>query len=188
MAHSSVTGHRRFRSSLLLLTWSLSCSGFCSSSDSKSCKLQRSARPPVKSTRASDTCPAHSRSYEPWSLKRIDWTLKIVCCWECLIRLLKLSKSATKKLVHSKSNWETRQGKSTGYLLGIGLLQQGYPKGGGGVAAWEARSGIDTGQAVVDCHLCPLSLLPKTKMEGAPVPAVIPLRLVWRHHLQKVTD
>lgn len=64
-AHWSFTWCRSFRSSLLLLTWSLSCSGLCSTSDPQSPKLQRSAKPPVKSTRASDTCPAHSRSYEP---------------------------------------------------------------------------------------------------------------------------
>lgn len=74
IAHWSFTTFRRFRSSLLLLTWSLSCSGLCSSSDPNSPKLQHSASPPVKSTRASDTCPAHSRSYEPWSLKRIERT------------------------------------------------------------------------------------------------------------------
>lgn len=69
-AQSSFTGFRRVRSSLLLLNWSLSCSFCCLSSEPKSTRLQRSARLPVKSTRASDTCPAHSRSYEPWSLWR----------------------------------------------------------------------------------------------------------------------
>lgn len=73
-AHSSFTGYRNFRSSLLLLTWSLSCSGFCSSSEPKSPRLQCSARPPVRSTRASDTCPAQSCSYDPWSLEKMEST------------------------------------------------------------------------------------------------------------------
>lgn len=63
------TEFRRLRSSLLLLTRSLFCWFFSSSSDPKSLRLQRSARLPVKSTKASDTCPAQSFSYEPWSLK-----------------------------------------------------------------------------------------------------------------------
>lgn len=68
-AHWSFSEDKRFRSSPLLLTWSLSCSGLCSTSDPESPRLQRSARPPVTSTKASDTCPAHSCSYEPWSLR-----------------------------------------------------------------------------------------------------------------------
>ncbi len=73
-----------------------------------------------------------------------------------------------------------------GCLLGIRFLQQGYPKGIGGGAAWEAESGIDAGQAVIDGHLRPASLLPKTKPEGASVLDVTPQRLVWWQNLKRV--
>lgn len=62
-AHWFRTECRRWRSSHLFLTWPLS-------SEPQPPKLQRSARPPVKSTKALDTCPAQSLSYEPWSLHR----------------------------------------------------------------------------------------------------------------------
>lgn len=81
-----------------------------------------------------------------------------------------------------------KTGNAMGYSLSIGLLQQGYPKGSGGGAAWEAESRIDARQAVIDGHLCPVSQLPKTKPEGAPVLAVAPLWLVWRQHLQRIMD
>lgn len=72
IAHWSFSEDRCFRSSFLHLLWSLSCSGLCSTSNPGSPRLQRSARPPVTSTKASDTCPAHSCSYEPWSLGWIE--------------------------------------------------------------------------------------------------------------------
>lgn len=71
-AHWPCSEDRCFRSGPLLLTWSLSCSGLGSTSDPPWPRLQRSARPPVTSTRASDTCPAHRSSYEPWSLRWIE--------------------------------------------------------------------------------------------------------------------
>lgn len=79
-----------------------------------------------------------------------------------------------------------KQGNSTSCLLCIGLLQQRHPKGREGVAPWEAQGGIDAWKPVVNDHLCPAPVLPKTELEGAPVPAVTPLRLVWRQHLQRV--
>lgn len=79
-----------------------------------------------------------------------------------------------------------KKDNSIGCLLGIGLLQQGYPKDSGRVASWKAEGGVYTGKEVINGHFCPVSLLPKTKLEGAAVPAVAPLRLAWRQHLQTV--
>lgn len=70
---------RRCRSSHLFLRWSLSCCALCFSSEPQSSKLQRSAMPPVKSTKASDTWPAQSLSYEPWSLQKTHNVKKMVC-------------------------------------------------------------------------------------------------------------
>lgn len=73
-----------------------------------------------------------------------------------------------------------------GSLLCIGLLQQRHPEGRDGVASWEAKGRVDAGKAVINYHLRPASMLPKTEPEGASVPAVTPLGLIWEEHLKIV--
>lgn len=90
--------------------------------------------------------------------------------------------SIKKKYLNS---WN-KQGDCSSYLLCIGLFQQRHPEGRDGVASWEAKGGVDAGKPVINYHLSPASMLPKTELEGASVPAVTPLRLVWDQHLKIV--
>lgn len=78
----------------------------------------------------------------------------------------------------------SKQDDRKSYLLCIGLFQQSHPKGRGGVASWEAKGGVNAGKPVINYHLRPASMLPKTELEGASVPPVTPLRLVWEQHLK----
>lgn len=124
MAHCSLNEDRCFRSSLFLLTWSLSCSDLCFTSNPESPKLQRSARPPVTSTKASDTCPAHSCSYEPWSLRWIEdrgFSSSIYNAVETKYeKIFDLNRSLTWHRLsptgRPKRQWETDIAKNTGWL------------------------------------------------------------------------
>lgn len=188
-AHWFRTECRCCRSSHLFLTGALSCCALCFSSEPQSAKVQRSARPPVKSTKASDTCPAQSLSYEPWSLQKahsVGIPIHLVYNMGKGIFHSGIHTQSFDPLILKINLNGNKQGDCTSYLLCIGLFQQRHPEGRGAVASWEAKGGVDARKSVIHYHLCPASMPPKTELEGASVPTVTPLRLVWGQHLKIV--
>ena len=67
----------------------------------------------------------------------------------------------------------------------MGFLQQGYPECIRGLAAGEAQFPANAGQPVVHGDVGPQAVLPEAEQEGAPVPAVTPLGLVWGQDLDQ---